>query len=265
MIFFLAILSLIFVLPIAATVVWQRRSRASWTILLFALAAFAVNYAVSIPLDRWLPEAMPFLDADPSISPRLWLASFLVTLTHGLIREGIRWLTFRYAATNVRSWQAGVMFGLGYACLAVLVETTPLFSDLGAAANQVPDSSAETMPDVPLSVWFMPVILFTLYVSVVQTIFNVGTALTVMFSVQRRNLWLFLAAVLLYAVYFVLPPIVGLYFPETQVNGFDSPLHWLAVTLPLAFLVALLPFLLLYRLHKSGQSDGRSSDDRSLK
>jgi len=265
MIFFLAILSLMFVLPVAATVVWQRRSRASWTILLFALAAFAVNYAVSIPLDRWLPEAMPFLDADPSISPRIWPAAFLVMIIYGLIREGVRWLTFRYAATNVRSWQAGVMFGLGYACLAVLVETTPLFSDLGAAANQVPDSAAEAMPDVPFSVWLMPVVLVTLDRGVVLTIFNVSTALTVMFSVQRRNPWLFLVAVLVYAVCSVLPSIALLYFPATQAGGQDIPLHALAVSLPLTFLVTLLPFPLLYRLHRSGQSDGRSSDDRSLK
>lgn len=265
MFYFFAILSLTFVLPVAATVVWQRRSRASWTILLFVLAAFVVNFAVSTPLDRWLPQAMPFLDADPSLAPRLWPAGFLVMLIYGLIREGIRWLTFRYAATSIRSWQEGVMFGLGYACLAVLVENTLLFSDLGAAANQVPDSSAEAMPDVPFSVWFVPVVLFTLYVGVVETIFNVGTALTVMFSVRRRDLWLFLAAVLLYAVYAALPPLVGLYFPAPQEGGQDFPLHALAVTLPLAFLVALLPFLLLYRLHKSGQSGGRSSDDRSLK
>ena len=201
MIYFFAILSLIFVLPVAATVVWQRRSRASWTILLFASAAFAVNSALRLPLDRWLPQAMPFLDADPSGSH--WPAAFLVMLTYGLIREGVRWLTFRYAAANVRAWQEGVMFGLGYACLAVLAENTPLFSELGAAANQVPDPAAEAMPDVPFSVWFMPTVLFTLYVGVVQTIFNVGTALAVMFSVRRRDPWLFLAAVLLYAVYFV--------------------------------------------------------------
>ena len=152
-------------------------------------AAFAVNSAVRIPLGRWLPEAMSFLDVYPSIAHRLWPAWFLEALIYGLFREGIRWLMFRYAATNVRSLKEGVMFGLGYSCLAVLVEDGPFFSDLVGMADPVPDSSAEAMPPVPISVWLIPVVLATLDRGVVLTIFNVGTALTVMFSVQRRNLW----------------------------------------------------------------------------
>lgn len=114
-------LLLILFLPLAAVLAWQWRTRAAWRCALFALGALAVNFAVQLPIDRNFSELFIVLVGDPAFGDGMRLYLLAHALAFGLVREGIRWLTFRYAATSVRSWNEGVLFGLGYSAFATLL------------------------------------------------------------------------------------------------------------------------------------------------
>lgn len=251
-------LALIISLPAAAAVVWQRRNRASWKISLFAVAAFAVNYAVvRIPLWRELHEALIL-----PLSPYLGIMNMngflgfwvLEGFVYGLLRIGILWLMFRYAATNIRSWRLAVLFGLCYSSIAVLfrvgeyaydlVERYDLFQYSLQVALSI---FGDNFP--PLRWW--EVLLLAGRWAVVLTAFNVGTSLAVLFSVQRRSVLLLLVAVLWYVVYVTSPSFTFHNFHGLEVGGIHSFYMNLFLPLLVQTLVTLLPFLLLLPMRKT--------------
>ena len=103
----IAILSLIIALPVVASFVFQRHSRAQWGSLLFGFGAFAVNGLVRIPLTMEQVLATPLfrelLAFFPDILMRVPTAWIIYALILGLVREGIRWLILFFVATNVRT------------------------------------------------------------------------------------------------------------------------------------------------------------------
>ncbi|MCY4072134.1 MAG: YhfC family glutamic-type intramembrane protease [Chloroflexi bacterium] len=201
--------------PVAAVVLWQRRFRSSWTIVLFALVAFAVNFLLqelASPIYNPISEAII-----PLISPPYQMAFFLpwiaIYFVGGLIREGVHWLTIRYGATSVRSWRDGMMFGIVYGSIVMVLmlgrdvykslEFTGLFTptlEFLVAGGQKP-SFNEIMETLKNDYHWTRSLLLFLSWGMSSMIFNIGTCLIVVFSVQKKSVIYFLAAVVMYVAY----------------------------------------------------------------
>lgn len=250
MIILIAKILLILVPHIAIAIVWQKRTHAAWSGLLFALVAFSIHFLVRIPLDRLLPLLFEPIVGRLVFWQGLWPSWIIQWLLFGLLREGVRWLTFRHVATSVQSWRDGVMFGIGYSSFATLIllgehipthipNSTPPPPTLIGAAMMVNDSFKWT--NTLQVAWQWGVILMT---------FNVATSLAVLFSVQRRQVWLLLTAVMLFVIYAAAPRVVLLYYADVQVGGLD-PQGSLMLLFNLANVIAVLPPLwLIFRLRK---------------
>ena len=200
-----AILSLAIVLPATTAIAWQRHSRAFWGSLFFGFGAFAVYGLVRIPLGQVLthPLFLKLLDPLPDLFMNFPTAWVIWTFIFGLFREGIRWLTFFFPATSVRTWKECVLFGLGYSCLVAAQQIGANISY--SAASQQKNLSQYSFVELiqvvnDMTLWWAA-LYSALNWGVVETIFNIGTCLLVMFSVRRQNVWLFLAAVLWHGLY----------------------------------------------------------------
>ncbi len=247
-----AILSLIIVLPAAAAIVWQRHSRALWGSLFFGFGAFAVNGLVQIPLGQVLTHPLfgkvlaPFPDIFMLV-PTAWI---IMAFTIGLFREGIRWLILFFPATSVRTWKEGVLFGLGYSCLVALQHLGEYVSKSWEEIELFQYSFVETMELLNRGISWEEALYFALAWGVVETIFNVGTCLLVMFSVRRLNVWLFLAAVLWHGLYSELPRVLFFSSAGWDVFGIHPYYRGLSVSLLSRTLVTLLPLLLFFDLRR---------------
>ena len=261
----IAKLSLMIAVPLATVIVWQRITRSHWAILLFAFGAFAINYLVQIPLNRFLPQLIsslaelvsPLLPIVAGVGLGLWLFWILKAFVLGLFRESIRWLVLRYAVTNVKSWQDGVLFGIGYSSIAMLTWLGDHVYDI--ASDSMMGMFQPSLDEVVISLnnsfffHWMTILFSTWRWGVTSMIFNVGTCLAVLFSVQRRDIRPFLAAVGFYCVYSLTPTII--FYSRLGQGWLSSPFSRI-ILLPLGtllgtFLVALLSFLLIFRLRKT--------------
>lgn len=196
-------LLLILFMPLAAVLAWKWRTRAAWRCALFALGALAVNFAVQLPIDRYFSELFIVLVGDPALGDGMRLYLLAHALAFGLVREGIRWLTFRYAATSVRSWNEGVLFGLGYSAFATLLTLGIYIHD---------DITVHVrMPFLDLPWRYLPKRVW--YEGPPLMIFNVATSLAVLASVRRRQVWPFAAAILLWIITMMGPQFAAQYLP----------------------------------------------------
>lgn len=246
---------LLFGFPVVAVVLWQKRFRSSWIIVLFAIIALAVNYLLqelASPIYDSISEAII-----PLISPPYQMEFFLpwiaIYFVGGLIREGVHWLTIRYGATSVRSWRDGMMFGIVYGSTVMVLmlgrdvykslEFTGLFTptlDLLVAGGSKP-SFNEIMETLKNDYHWIRSLLLFLSWGMSSMIFNIGTCLTVLFSVQKKSVIYFLAAVVMYVVYtnarsvmmhselvniqvdWMIQPLVTAYIVELGVLAFTLP------------------------------------------
>ena len=254
-------LALMFALPLAAAIVWQRKSRAQWGSLFLGFSAYAVIGLVGTQLttEKILAITSSFFAITSSFreflafppAPVIWLSIptfwIIPAFIWGLVRGGILWLILFFIAKNVvRTWKEGVMFGLGYSCLVAVEKFGEHYSrfskEIEASRYSFVEAAVE-LSNVIGSGWFWT--FYVTWLNVLTTAFNVGTVLVILFSVQRRNVWLLLAAVLWYAAFTVSPTITFHNFHDLTVFG----IHRLYMSLflpPLArTLVTLLPFLLL--------------------
>lgn len=245
-----AIISLIIAIPILSAIVWQKRARALWSSLFFGLGAYAVINLLRIPLGQVLanPSVQELIAfPDLGIVMKVPVAWILFAFALALFREGIRWLLLFFPATSVRTWKEGVMFGLGYSCPAAMNDFGRYVAHYAKEIEAYPYSFVAAVKFMNGMLEPLHALIFALDSGIAETIFNVGTCLVVMSSVLRRNVWLFLAAVLWYVSFSQLPKILFFNLPELE-NGY---LYWLlslfSPTLTKT-IVALLPFLLLVKL-----------------
>ena len=215
MFYLLLIFLLLFGFPVAAVVLWQRRFRSSWIIVLFALIAFAVNFLLqelASPIYDSISEAIV-----PLIGPPFQMGFFLpwiaIYFVGGLIREGVHWLTIRHGAASVRSWRDGMFFGIAYGSIVMMImlskdiytslEFTGLFTptlELLVAGGSKPSFNeiVETLKNDYH--WIRSLLLFLSW-GMSSMIFNIGTCLIVVFSVRKKSVIYFLVAVVIYVAY----------------------------------------------------------------
>lgn len=221
---FLLILSL-FAL---ASVFWQNRTRAAWSSFLFGFLAFGIHFSIRMLLEQFFPRLFDPLEGALLFGDSLWSSWMTQFFLAGLLRESVRWLTLRHIATSVRSWQDGVFFGIGYSTLTTIITLSEQFRSL---------------------LWGS--MLGWVYIHVIiLTVFNAGTCLAVLYSVQKRQVWFLLIAVVLYMIKSSPSLVVLLYFDDVQIGGLE-PQASLSILLFLANAIAVLPpFWLAFSLRK---------------
>jgi len=188
--------SLIVVPPLVIAVAWQKRTGAAWTTLLFALVAFMVHYFARSPLAKYVS---PYFDQMfTPMALGVFISLYPKWFIFGLFRACVWWLTFRYVATNVRAWRDGVLFGIGYTILTMLVTLWMLLSqqttDFGLSPPSIIQKAIILRDDF---LWIRATILAWQF-GVIIMILNVGTALVILSAVRRRQVWPLLVAALLY-------------------------------------------------------------------
>ncbi len=256
---FIAKFSLVTVLPIAAIVIWQKRTNAHWGSLLFCLLAFVINYFAYPLLGETVVE-LSYHDAFVPIllflvyysGARIFFPWILESLIFGLIREVGHWLIFRYVATKVRLWQDGVLFGIGYSYLALLLKIEPHFSNISPEHwNTIKHSFVEIANWLnwtyhPFAAWYYPVLWITTLL-----FFNVVTSVLVLASVQQRKIRYLLISIAVYVVYANAPPAMSDSFSHLNLNWF-GPESGREVIKELTRFLVPLPFLwLVFRLRKT--------------
>ena len=251
-------LLLIVVLPLAAVLAWLWRTHAAWTCLLFALGALAVNFAARLLIQRFFPEFLAVFAGNPAFGGGILPFLLAKALAYGLLREGIRWLIFRYAATSLRSWHEGVLFGLGYSVFATLLTIGMNLYD-NVTAPPAPLHNVDTTllslawRYLPKWVWDQGPALM---------IFNVGTSLAVLVSVRRRQAWLFAAAILFWIIDMTAPYFGMQYLSAATLRGSGLGFYlsvYLMVYLP-EILAALPPLWLTLHLRRNMAGDARGRE-----
>lgn len=238
----IAKLLLLFGLPVAIFVFWQRRLRTHWNILALASLAFLVHFAVIKLLNPITSRFDEVLEPVPGLNHQ-WELRLAIQLSLGIVREAVRWFTLRYA-TKIPfitkrnfSWQDGIMLGITYGCISMLVSSGSLSTKIYNETIALNDFTWESA------------LLASFRWAVIFMAFNVGTFLVVAFSVQRRAILPFFAAALWnVAMMNSIPVLISLsvYFPI--IGGMLRPIPVLIEVQTGAFAISMLclfPILLL--------------------
>lgn len=244
-----------FAVPIVAAIVWRTRTHTNWSSLFWGFGVFAAHNLIrellGQPFTQLWTSALNDLGVILPFTSTFWLHVMLNSLPHAILREGIRWLMFRYVATHIQSWKQGVMFALGYSILAALFQIGDYVTSFDADLLRFRYSLIETLTILrgrPAPWW--QILLFLWHTGVLSTVFNVGTSLAVLLSVRRRAVWLLLAAILWTIVFSTASPILMMYFPRMQLD--IPPTIAVAVLSTLARTpAAFVPFLLFVCLRQS--------------
>lgn len=253
---------LIIGIHIAIIVVWKMRTGAAWSALLFALIAFIIHYFGRIPLTQLV---MPHIDlSDIDLILKIPASLFPQWFSYGLFREAVRWLTFRYLATGLQFWRDGVMFGIGYTTIAMLLMLWGLLSEQTIEPGLTPPSLFRRAMILKDSFLWVTAIILAWQWSIPTMIVNVGTSLAVLFSVRQRQAWPLLAAVLIYVLQHAAPWFAVLYYiPDVQIGGLERIListFWREFIIFIATLPALcLIFLLRKPLGRTTQLPAENS------
>lgn len=234
---------------------WKRYSGAAWGVLLFSLVAFSINFLIRIPLSQLISVLLKPGDLFMLLEVPFWVTFVAQWLVLGIVREGVRWVTFRHIATSVRGWRDGVMFGLGYSFLTTLSVLGDRFPDSLKDPVLPPHSIAgavEMMNDDFL--WVAIPFLFSSTV-VSTTIFNVGTSLAVLYSVQRQRPWFMLVAIALYVLFVSTATFSAFNLVGVELPGIRSGWSFMYVREIAQFVTALPPLALTMFLRKRMNSE----------
>lgn len=250
MIVLIAKLSLVIGLLIVTAIVWQKTNRATWSSFLFGLLAYGIHFLVRLPLEQLFPRLFDPLEGALFFWHGLWPSWIIQFFLFGLFREGVRWLTFRHIATSVQSWRDGVIFGIGYSTLATLMNLSENIASLFEDSPSAPIPFIERATVINDVFSWENTIAWICIQGITLMVFNAGTCLAVLFSVQRRQVWPLLTAVVFYVIRSSTTLVVFLYFDDVQVGGLDPQMS-LTTLIVLAHVIAVLPPLwLIFRLRK---------------
>lgn len=102
-------------LPIVLAFYLTRKFNLSWKLILAGALTFIASQALHIPLLYGLTAW--FKTAGAPVIPQAWLSLFnaiLLGLLAGIFEETARWILFKYILKNARTWQEGVVVGIGH-------------------------------------------------------------------------------------------------------------------------------------------------------
>lgn len=193
-------------LPVSLVFIWRTRTHASWLSLAFGFGAYAVYHLARKPWGQLVPFLLNHIEV--YLPKAVWPYWILIYLLSGLLHVGTRWLILRYLATNVRSWREGVMFGIGFGSIAMLVLVGQQIVGLEPDSNLFRTSLVERMTTLRYLFRWWRTLIMAWHWGVSSMVLHVCTSLFVLFSVQRRDARLLLAALMLYVAFFCVPLIV---------------------------------------------------------
>ncbi len=249
--------SILFGLPIATAIVWRKRTQAQVRTLLFAFILFAISFVADLLFDRPVSRLLQHEAMFPVTIFFLLLGDLLYapwiihSVIFGLIREGSRWLIFRYAPTKIVSWHDGVLFGLAYSFFALTIMVGEYFYYGTPDLSQYPFFEKITHLNWFFSWW--SVFYFSWQLVFNLLVLNVCTSLAVIASVRKRKILYLPLAILVYVVYAYAPTMVSQVLDDMQVYPFyiDSPWLRFAVEELWRLPLALLTLVLIFRLRKT--------------
>lgn len=218
-------------LPIAAAVVWKKKSEASLPPLAMGAAAFFLFTMVLEQLMHVLvlgvnPAIAGFIQGNP------WVYAVYGGLAAGIFEETARFLVFRTMMKKYPARPNAVMYGIGHGgieCILVLGMTmvsnlllAVMFNSLGAeafAAQYAPEQADAVLAAVAqINAIDVPISIAACVERVVAMALQIELSVLVFAAVFTERRWLFPAAILLHAAFDF---IAGLYqtgiFPSIYV------------------------------------------------
>lgn len=187
---------------------WRRWRGAgfAWRLIVAGALTFIGSQLVRLPLLAGL-TALFQTGALPAIPEGYSNAFNLVVLSFsaGLFEEGARFLGYRFAVKDARTWRQGVTFGAGHggieaiilgALVALTFVNMVVLQSVDAAALPIPAEQQAATAKAVADYWSQPPYLTVL--GAVERVFalclHIALSVIVLQSVVRRNLaWLFAA------------------------------------------------------------------------
>lgn len=174
-------------LPVALAWFAVRRLKAPMRFLLWGAATFVLAQAVRLPLLGGLTAL--FQAGTLPVPPAAYLATFniaLLALTAGVFEEGARYLAYRHAIPDARTWNAAVTFGIGHGGIESMLLGGMMILQ-SATVPAPPDAAASYVP------------LLAAAERVFALCLHVALAVVVLHAVRRRSLVWLIAAVVVHA------------------------------------------------------------------
>lgn len=101
-------------LPFALGWFISRRRGMGWGLFAIGGATFIMSQVGHIPFNLAVLPAVNRMAALLPESAQLYFVAIFLGLSAGVFEEGVRYLVYRYWATDARSWGAGLMLGAGH-------------------------------------------------------------------------------------------------------------------------------------------------------
>ncbi len=113
---------LMITLPLLVGFVLHRRRGARWRFFFIGALTFVFSQILHIPFNWLVLQQWQLIPTDTAVLSNLIILSIFLGLSAGVFEEGARYLTYRFWATDARSWGSGLMLGTGHGGIeAILV------------------------------------------------------------------------------------------------------------------------------------------------
>ena len=202
--------ALMIVLPVLVGIFIHRRWGAGWRLYFIGLATFIGSQVLHIPFNWLVINQLQIIPSDTSVMSNLIILAVFAGLSAGFFEEVARYLTYRFWATDARTWAKGMMLGAGHGGIeAILLGSLGLINFVillglsqGFFASLIPseqmglvEAQIAEMFGLP---WYMAIL------GAVERAFAI--CLHLAFSVMvlqvflRKNIWWLVVAILWHAV-----------------------------------------------------------------
>jgi uncharacterized membrane protein YhfC len=105
---------LMIIMPLVLARFIARRRRVGWGLFAMGAVTFIASQIGHIPFNWLVLQRFALLPADTAVLSNLIILALFVGLSAGVFEEGARYLTYRYWATEARTWGKGLMLGAGH-------------------------------------------------------------------------------------------------------------------------------------------------------
>ncbi len=226
---------LMIAMPIVLAIILTRHWKMGWSIWWIGISAFIISQVGHIPFNWGAGLLINQFDLVywPPLAQQVFNAIFL-GLSAGVFEEVTRYLVLRFWAKKARSWQNGILFGIGHGgseaiilgVLVLLTYTSMLAIHGTDLSTLVPSDQLELTQRQVQAYWSIP--WYDSLLGAVERLFTIPVqicmAVLVMQAFTRKKIgWLFLAilyhAVVDGTVVFLMPTL-GVYWTEALAGGF---------------------------------------------
>lgn len=196
---------LMIVLGLAVGVVAAGKQSNAWRYYFVGMATFVLSQVLHIPFNAWVLSG--FLDGLSRSGAELIVFSAALGLSAGVFEEVARYLAYRFAIRDARSWRDGLMFGAGHGGIeAIMLGLLTLYTvmQLVALSGEGAPALQESVPVEDLArvqaqvavFWSLPwyAVLLGALERLFAILFHLAASLLVLQVFRRGRLfWLLLA------------------------------------------------------------------------